>query len=159
MPDPESRIQLFNFIIPAMANTKTAAPAPTSLTVRSKSRVLEIAFDTGEEFSLPFELLRVYSPSAEVRGHGAGQEVLQTGKRDVTIADMEPVGNYAVKPHFSDGHNSGLFSWDYLYWLGSNQAELWEDYLQRLEAAGHTRESGRDAPMPEAGGHACGHHH
>ncbi|WP_194720620.1 gamma-butyrobetaine hydroxylase-like domain-containing protein [Noviherbaspirillum malthae] len=142
-----------------MANTKTAAPAPTSLTVRSKSRVLEIAFDTGEEFSLPFELLRVYSPSAEVRGHGAGQEVLQTGKRDVTIADMEPVGNYAVKPHFSDGHNSGLFSWDYLYWLGSNQAELWEDYLQRLEAAGHTRESGRDAPMPEAGGHACGHHH
>jgi DUF971 family protein len=142
-----------------MANTKTAAPAPTSLTVRSKSRVLEIAFDTGEEFSLPFELLRVYSPSAEVRGHGAGQEVLQTGKRDVTIADMEPVGNYAVKPHFSDGHNSGLFSWDYLYWLGSNQAELWEDYLQRLEAAGHTRESGRDVPMPEAGGHACGHHH
>lgn len=142
-----------------MANTKTAAPAPTSLTVRSKSRVLEIAFDTGEEFSLPFELLRVYSPSAEVRGHGAGQEVLQTGKREVTIADMEPVGNYAVKPHFSDGHNSGLFSWDYLYWLGSNQAELWEDYLQRLEAAGHTRESGRDAPMPEAGGHACGHHH
>lgn len=142
-----------------MANPKTDAPAPTSLTVRSKSRVLEIAFDTGEEFSLPFELLRVYSPSAEVRGHGAGQEVLQTGKREVSITDMEPVGNYAVKPHFSDGHNSGLFSWDYLYWLGSNQAELWEDYLQRLEAAGHTRESGRDAPMPEAGGHACGHHH
>lgn len=142
-----------------MANPNTAAPAPTSLTVRNQSRVLEIAFDSGEEFSLPFEFLRVYSPSAEVRGHGAGQEVLQTGKREVTITEMEPIGNYAVQPQFSDGHNSGLFSWDYLYWLGSNQPQLWEDYLERLEAAGHTRESGRDAPMPEAGGHACGHHH
>jgi len=143
-----------------MADLKQA-PSPTSLTVRNQSRVLEIAFDSGEEFSLPFEFMRVYSPSAEVRGHGAGQEVLQTGKRDVTIAAMEPVGNYAVQPQFSDGHNSGIFSWDYLYWLGANQPQLWEDYLKRLEAAGFTRESGRDAPMiaASAGGPACGHHH
>jgi DUF971 family protein len=134
-------------------------PNPTALTLRTQSRVLEISFDDGSDFSLPFELLRVYSPSAEVRGHGAGQEVLQTGKRDVQIADMEPVGNYAVKPLFSDGHESGLYSWDYLYWLGENQGQLWEDYLQRLETAGHTRESGRDAPMLANSGHACGHHH
>jgi DUF971 family protein len=143
-----------------MADPKKAAPVPTSLTVRSQSRVVEIAFDSGEAFSLPFELLRVYSPSAEVRGHGAGQEVLQTGKRDVLITAMDPVGNYAVQPHFSDSHNTGIYSWDYLYWLGLNRDQLWEDYLQRLEAAGFTRESGRDAPMPEqGGGHACGHHH
>lgn len=137
-----------------------SAPNPTALTLRTQSRVLEVSFDDGSAFSLPFELLRVYSPSAEVRGHGAGQEVLQTGKRNVQVINLEPVGNYAVKPQFSDGHDSGIYSWDYLYWLGSNQAELWEDYLQRLEAAGHTRESGRDAPMPAApaGGHACGHH-
>jgi DUF971 family protein len=143
-----------------MADPKKAAPVPTSLTVRSQSRVVEIAFDSGEAFSLPFELLRVYSPSAEVRGHGAGQEVLQTGKRNVLITAMDPVGNYAVQPHFSDSHNTGIYSWDYLYWLGLNRDQLWEDYLQRLEAAGFTRESGRDAPMPEqGGGHACGHHH
>ncbi|MGH8810301.1 MAG: gamma-butyrobetaine hydroxylase-like domain-containing protein, partial [Noviherbaspirillum sp.] len=88
----------------------------------------------------------------------AGQEVLQTGKRDALITALDPVGNYAVQPHFSDGHNTGIYSWDYLYWLGANQAPLWEDYLKRLEAAGHTRESGRDAPMQVAG-HGCGHHH
>ncbi|RJF97677.1 gamma-butyrobetaine hydroxylase-like domain-containing protein [Noviherbaspirillum saxi] len=143
-----------------MAEPKQATPSPTSLTVRSQSRVLEIAFDSGEAFSLPFEFLRVYSPSAEVRGHGAGQEVLQTGKRDVQITAMEPVGNYAVQPHFSDSHNSGIYSWDYLYWLGANQSQLWEEYLARLEAAGFMRESGRDAPMvTDAGGHGCGHHH
>jgi DUF971 family protein len=110
---------------------------------------------------LPFELLRVYSPSAEVRGHGAGQEVLQTGKRDVLVTALEPVGNYAVQPHFSDSHNTGIYSWDYLYWLGKNQTQLWEDYLQRLEAAGFTRESGRDliSSPPAGGGHGCGHHH
>jgi DUF971 family protein len=132
-------------------------PAPTALTVHKQSRVLEISFDSGETFALPFELLRVYSPSAEVRGHGAGQEVLQTGKRDVVITALEPVGNYAVRPEFSDGHNSGLYSWDYLYWLGTRQEALWEDYLKRLEAAGFTRESGRDAPMSAHAGHACGH--
>ncbi len=144
-----------------MADPKKAVPVPTSLTVHNQSRVLEIAFDSGEAFSLPFEFLRVYSPSAEVRGHGAGQEVLQTGKREVLITALDPVGNYAVQPHFSDAHNTGIYAWDYLYWLGANQAQLWEDYLQRLEAAGFTRETGRDAPMQaETGGsHACGHHH
>ena len=145
-----------------MAETRKTPPSPTSLTVRKQSRVLEIAFDDGAEFTLPFELMRVYSPSAEVRGHGPGQEVLQTGKRDADIAGLEPVGNYAVQPQFSDGHNTGIYSWEYLYWLGANQAELWEDYLQRLEAAGHTRETGRDAkaaPAPAAGGHGCGHKH
>jgi DUF971 family protein len=130
-----------------MTQSNTDVPNPTELTVRKQSRVLEIAFDDGSTFSLPFEFLRVYSPSAEVRGHGAGQEVLQTGKRDVLLNALEPVGNYAVQPHFSDGHNSGIYSWEYLHWLGTNQAKLWEEYLQRLEAAGHTRESGRDAPM------------
>lgn len=145
-----------------MAGQKQLSPAPacTGLTVRKQSRVLEIAFEDGSNFSLPFELLRVYSPSAEVRGHGPGQEVLQTGKRNVDIVSLEPVGNYAVQPNFSDGHTSGMYSWDYLYWLGANQAALWDDYLQRLEDAGHTRESGRDLPMPAAaaGGHGCGHH-
>lgn len=136
-------------------------PIPTALTVHQKSRVLEVAFDDGAQYLLPFELLRVYSPSAEVRGHGAGQEVLQTGKRNIELTAMEPVGNYAVQPHFSDGHNTGMYSWDYLHWLGENQPALWEDYLQRLEAAGFTRESGRDTVAPAAGGggHGCGHSH
>lgn len=136
---------------------QTAATVPTALTVRMQSRTLEVGFGEDAPFSLPFELLRVYSPSAEVRGHGAGQEVLQTGKREVTLTALEPVGNYAVQPHFSDGHNTGIYSWDYLYWLCANQAELWENYLQRLEAAGFTRESGRDAPMThlKAKGHGC----
>lgn len=145
-----------------MAESKSSAtPNPTALTVHKQSRTLEIAFDDGATFSLPFELLRVYSPSAEVRGHGQGQEVLQTGKRNVVITALEPVGNYAVQPHFSDSHNTGLYSWDYLYWLGENQSKLWEDYLKRLEAAGFTRESGRDAAAAEADGndHGCGHPH
>jgi DUF971 family protein len=140
----------------------SAVPTPTALTVHQQSRTLEIAFDDGATFSLPFELLRVYSPSAEVRGHGPGQEVLQTGKRNVLMNALEPVGHYAVQPHFSDGHDTGIYSWDYLYWLGENQAKLWEDYLQRLEAAGFTRETGRDTAMgapATTGGHSCGHHH
>lgn len=138
-----------------------AAPIPVALTVHKKSRILDVAFDDGAEYSLPFELLRVYSPSAEVRGHGAGQEVLQTGKRDIGLTALEQVGNYAVQPHFSDGHNTGIYTWQYLYWLGANQTQLWEDYLQRLEAAGYTRESGRDAPMKDTngGGHGRGHSH
>jgi DUF971 family protein len=146
-----------------MTGSKQTAPTPipTSLTVRKQSRVLELAFDDGAAFSLPFELLRVYSPSAEVRGHGPGQETLQTGKRGVELTALDPVGNYAVQPHFSDGHNTGIFTWDYLYWLGTNQPQLWEDYLQRLEAAGFTRDSGRDTPMTVAsgGGHSCGSKH
>lgn len=137
----------------------TSKPQPTDLNARTQSRVLEVSFEDGKQFSLPFELLRVYSPSAEVRGHGAGQETLQTGKRDVGLAGIEPVGNYAIKPMFDDGHSSGIYTWDYLYWLGENQAQLWQDYLARLQAAGHAGDSGRDAPMqPKAGG-ACGHHH
>lgn len=142
-----------------MTDSKKSAPTPTptDITVRTQSRVLDIAFDDGAAFSLPFELLRVYSPSAEVRGHGKGQEILQTGKRGVLLTALQPVGNYAVQPHFSDGHNSGIYSWDYLYWLGSNQPRLWDEYGQKLEAAGHTRESGRDAemPKPKGGGHGC----
>lgn len=140
-----------------MADSKQPAPAPTDLTVHTKSRTLEITFATDESFSLPFEFLRVYSPSAEVRGHGAGQEVLQTGKRDILITALDPVGNYAIQPHFSDGHNTGIYTWDYLHWLGANQAQLWEEYLKRLESAGFTRETGRDTPMAPTG-KSCGHH-
>jgi DUF971 family protein len=144
-----------------MTGSKQSAPTPnpTAITVHKLSRVLEIGFDDGAVFSLPFELLRVYSPSAEVRGHGAGQEVLQTGKRNVEMTALEPVGNYAVQPQFSDGHNTGLYAWDYLYWLGKNQSQLWEDYLVRLEAAGFTRDKGRDQSVakPTTGG--CGHQH
>jgi DUF971 family protein len=135
---------------------------PTGLTVHSKSRVLEISFDDGATFNLPFELLRVYSPSAEVKGHGAGQEVLQVGKREVGIAGIEPVGNYAVQPTFSDGHNTGLFSWDYLYKLGAEQEQLWADYLDRLHAAGFDGDSGREsgAALPSAPkAHGCGSKH
>ena len=138
------------------ATERSSAPMPTAITVHKQSRRLELSFDDGAAFSLPFELLRVYSPSAEVRGHGAGQEILQTGKRNVVLTALEPVGNYAVQPHFSDGHNTGIFSWDYLYKLGAEQSTLWEKYLQRLESAGFTRESGRDAAMPGSGGGACG---
>jgi DUF971 family protein len=140
---------------------KPATPNPTGITVHKQSRTLEIAFDNGTEFSLPFELLRVYSPSAEVRGHGPGQEVLQTGKREVEMLEIEPVGNYAVRPVYSDGHDTGIYSWDYLFWLGAHQNYLWDEYLKRLEAAGFTRESGRDATMNAApsGGHGCGHSH
>jgi len=137
-----------------MAGLDKNTPTPQSITLHQQSRVLEIGFSDGNEYRIPFELMRVYSPSAEVQGHGPGQEVLQTGKREVGIVALEPVGNYAVQPMFSDGHNSGIFSWDYLYFLGSKQAELWDDYTQRLAAAGMER----DAPMPEKGGHACGSH-
>lgn len=125
------------------------------MTVHQQSRVLEVAFADGAAFRLPFELLRIYSPSAEVQGHGPGQETLQTGKRGVDIVSLEPVGNYAVQPTFSDGHDSGIFSWDYLYHLGSRQAELWRQYEERLAAAGVDR----DAPMPVGKQGACGHVH
>jgi len=139
-----------------------AAPQPTGITVHNKSRILEISFDDGASFSIPFELLRVYSPSAEVRGHGQGQEVLQLGKREVGIAGLEPVGNYAVQPTFSDGHNTGLYTWDYLYKLGSEQEQLWQDYLSRLHAAGFEGDTGRDPsakPDTAPPAHGCGHHH
>jgi DUF971 family protein len=103
--------------------------------------VLEIAFADGRSFRLPYELLRVYSPSAEVRGHGPGQEVLQTGKREVGIKEVEAVGHYAIRPTFSDGHDTGIYSWDYLYDLGDRQDELWQRYLERMAAAGASRET------------------
>ena len=137
-----------------MAGLQSGAPTPVALTVHGQSRVLEVSFSDGAQFRIPFELMRVYSPSAEVQGHGPGQEVLQTGKREVGLDALEPVGNYAVQPRFSDGHDTGIFSWDYLYFLGSRQDQLWADYTARLAAAGVER----DAPMPEKGGHACGHH-
>ena len=140
-----------------MAGLSIETPQPTAITAHQQSRVLEVGFSDGQTFRIPYELMRVYSPSAEVQGHGPGQEVLQTGKREVELTELESVGNYAVQPHFSDGHNTGIFSWDYLYFLGSQQAELWQQYEARLKAAGMSR----DAPMiaePAAGG-SCGHHH
>jgi DUF971 family protein len=115
-------------------------PVPTAITLHQKSRVLEVAFSDGATFRLPYEFLRVYSPSAEVRGHGAGQEVLQVGKRAVEIRTLEPVGSYAVQPAFSDGHSTGIYSWEYLYELGENQEQLWADYMARLEKAGASRD-------------------
>ena len=129
-------------------------PVPISLTVHQASRVLEIAFDDGFTFRIPFELMRVYSPSAEVQGHGPGQETLQTGKRKVVITDVETVGHYALRPRFSDGHDSGLFTWDYLYRLGAEQEALFAQYLERLAAAGLER----DAEMARASGGSCQTH-
>lgn len=123
-----------------MAGLSADTPFPTDIRVRQQSRLVEIEFSDGARFELPFEYLRVYSPSAEVRGHGEGQEVLQTGKRSVGITAVEPVGNYAIKLAFTDGHSSGLYSWDVLYRLGSRQDELWADYLHKLEAAGASRD-------------------
>ena len=139
-----------------MAGLNAETPTPQALTVHGASRVLEVAYSDGKTFRIPFELLRVYSPSAEVQGHGPGQEVLQTGKREVGIDNIEQVGNYAIKPFFSDGHESGLFTWEYLYQLGNQQDDLWAQYLQRLEEAGLDR----DMPMPDknAGGHGCSVH-
>ena len=138
-----------------MAGLQAGAPTPRSITVHGASRVLEVGFSDGASFRIPFELMRVYSPSAEVQGHGPGQEILQTGKREVELRELEPVGNYAVKPVFSDGHDTGIFSWDLLYELGAKQAQLWADYQNRLAAAGVDR----DAPMQDkGGGHACGSH-
>ena len=135
----------------------TRTPQPTALTLHQTSRVLEVGFDDGASFRIPFELMRVYSPSAEVQGHGPGQEVLQTGKRGVGITAIEAVGHYAVKPSFDDGHDTGLFTWAYLYKLGAEQDALWQQYEQRLAEAGQ----GRDAPMADksAPAGACGHHH
>ena len=137
-----------------MAGLKANSPTPQALTVHAQSRVLEVSFSDGAAFRIPFELMRIYSPSAEVQGHGPGQEVLQTGKRLVELRGLEPVGNYAVQPTFSDGHDTGIFSWDYLYFLGSQQDGLWKAYAQKLQAANRDR----DGPMPEAAGHGCASH-
>ena len=141
-----------------MAGLQRGGAVPQSITVHAKSRVREVGFSDGAVFRIPFELMRIYSPSAEVQGHGPGQEVLQTGKRQVELLGLDPVGNYAVQPRFSDGHDSGIFSWDYLYHLGADEAKLWADYERRLDEAGVDR----DAPMAPAGhshghGHGCSH--
>ena len=123
-----------------MAGLDAKTPLPTEIKLHQASRVLEVTFSNGRTHRLSCEFLRVYSPSAEVRGHGPGQETLQVGKRDVTIASLEPVGHYAVRPTFSDGHESGIYSWDYLYDLGERHDELWQRYLERLAAAGASRD-------------------
>jgi len=123
-----------------MAGLDAQTPLPTEIKLHQASRVLEVTFANGRSFRLPYEFLRVYSPSAEVRGHGPGQETLQVGKRDVTIASVEPVGHYALRPTFSDGHESGIYSWDYLYDLGERHDELWRRYLERLAAAHASRD-------------------
>ncbi len=137
-----------------MAGLQVGAPTPESITVHGQSRVLEVRFSDGAQYRIPFELMRIYSPSAEVQGHGPGQEVLQTGKREVGLERLEPVGNYAVQPRFSDGHDTGIFSWDYLYFLGSQQEQLWAQYSSRLVTAGVDR----DAPMVVAAGQGCASH-
>ena len=126
----------------------TNTPRPTEITLHQKSRALEIEFADGKTFSLPCEFLRVYSPSAEVRGHGPGQEVLQMGKRTIEITAIEPVGTYAIQPQFSDGHNTGIFSWDLLYDYGLHQEKMWMHYLERLDKAGASREPG-SAPFEQ----------
>ncbi len=136
-----------------MAGLNLNTPTPESLTVHGHSRVLEVSFSDGAHFRIPFELMRIYSPSAEVQGHGPGQEVLQTGKRDVELESLEPVGNYAVQPRFSDGHDTGIYSWDYLYFLGAREQQLWDDYERRLKEAGIAR----DAAMPPKAAPSCGH--
>ena len=141
-----------------MAGLTAGAPTPQALTLHGQSRALEVSFSDGQTFRIPFELMRVYSPSAEVQGHGPGQEVLQTGKREVDIVELVQVGNYAVQPTFSDGHNSGIFSWDYLYMLGSQQDDLWVRYQQRLQAAGVERDAPMAGKAAAGGAHACGSH-
>ncbi len=132
-----------------MAGLTKDSPLPTEIKLHQQSRRFEVAFDDGQRFEFTFEFLRVQSPSAEVRGHGPGQETLQVGKRDITIDHVEPVGNYAIQPTFSDGHSTGIYSWDYLYELGRNQEALWADYLKRLAAAGGSRDAaGQAAAKP-----------
>jgi DUF971 family protein len=126
-----------------MAGLNKTTPTPLDITAHQVARTLEVSFSDGQTYQIPFELMRVFSPSAAVQGHGPGQEVLQTGKRLVKLVELEPVGNYALKPTFSDGHDTGIFSWDYLYFLGQQQRELWAQYEARLQQAG----ADRDAPM------------
>lgn len=124
-----------------MAGLNKYTPIPTEIKLHKKSKVLEISFNDGKTFQLPCEFLRVYSPSAEVRGHGPGDEILQTDKQEVSITHIEPIGHYAIQLNFSDGHNTGLYSWDLLYNYGLNQDAMWQRYLQRLKEAGINHET------------------
>jgi len=139
-----------------MAGLEPQTPIPTEIKLHQASRVMELSFADGTGFRMPYEYLRVYSPSAEVRGHGPGQETLQVGKREVTIIEVEPIGHYAIRPKFSDGHDTGIYSWEYLHDLGSRQQDLWQRYLARLAAAGASRDPDT-SPPPAAPTHACGH--
>jgi len=132
----------------------TEKPTPTMIELHQKSRVLEIGFSDGKQFSLPYEFLRVHSPSAEVRGHGPGQETLQVGKKEVEINAAEPVGTYAMNLVFSDGHDTGIYSWEYLHSMGENQGKMWDEYLHRMEKAGAKREPSPNILKPKSGG--CG---
>jgi len=123
-----------------MSGLDATTPIPTEIKLHQGSRVLEVAFNDSRTFRLPYEYLRVYSPSAEVRGHGPGQEVLQVGKRDIAIKEVEPVGRYAIRPTFSDGHDTGIYSWDYLYDLGAKHESNWKSYLARMQQAGKSRD-------------------
>ena len=140
-----------------MAGLDSSTQIPTEIKLHQASRLMELSFADGTHFRLPYEFLRVYSPSAEVRGHGPGQETLQVGKREVTIAELEPVGHYAVRPKFSDGHDTGIYSWDYLYDLGERQDELWQQYLARLAAAGDVALASRLAPAAAMRDRYCSH--
>lgn len=145
---------MISFFFPeiAMSGLDKSTPHPTEIKLHQKSRQLEIAFADGKSFTLSAEFLRVFSPSAEVRGHGPGQEVLQTGKINVEVTHIDPVGNYAIQLTFSDGHDTGLYSWDYLYDLGLNYEDLWQQYLARMKDAGAKRESmaGAFTPRPKS---------
>jgi DUF971 family protein len=141
-----------------MAGLDSNTQIPTEIKLHQASRLMELSFADGTHFRLPYEFLRVYSPSAEVRGHGPGQETLQVGKREVTIDEVEPIGHYAIRPKFSDGHDTGIYSWDYLYDLGDRQQELWDQYLARMADAGASREASATSPAAPAA-HGCGHKH
>jgi DUF971 family protein len=138
-----------------MAGLDPTTPAPTEIKLHQKSRLMELSYADGTRFELSYEFLRVHSPSAEVRGHGPGQEVLQSGKRAVDIVAVEPVGSYAIQPRFSDGHDTGIYSWDYLYEIGVNRDRMWAEYLKRLDAAGASREVDTTASAAGRGG-SCG---
>jgi DUF971 family protein len=138
-----------------MAGINSETPVPTEIKLRQKSRLIELAYESGERYELTFEFLRVFTPSAEARGHGVGQETLQIGKRDVDILGIEPVGNYAIKPVFSDGHDSGLYSWDVLHTLCLHRDELWQAYLDKLAEQGASRDPA-DCPPPAVKPPACG---
>lgn len=141
-----------------MAGLDHHTPIPSEIKLHQKSNRLELAYENGERFELSCEFLRVFTPSAEARGHGPGQETLQIGKRDVRIERIEQVGNYAIKPVFSDGHDSGIYSWDMLYNLGTHQGELWQTYLARLAAEGASRDPAECPPPPAKPRGGCGPH-
>lgn len=142
-----------------MAGLDKDTPIPTDIRLHQQSRVLELVYENGERFELSYELLRVFTPSAEARGHGPGQETLQTGKRDIGIERIEPVGSYALRLVFSDGHDSGLYSWDLLYNLGKHRDELWQEYLKQIEAQGLSRDVDTTSKKAAGGKGGCGHHH